>query len=116
MTHENTAMTIRALSFAMAGRVDSVMIKLARSKDSLTRGDVMMKEEVATSPATNPATIAPVRPAAAPTAAKSGPNGANANTPAATQTGMLTIEAIAPAATSLRYAIPVEKMLVRVCT
>ena len=46
-----------------------------------------------------------------PDRSKAGPNGANANTPAATQTGMLTIEAIAPAATSLRYAIPVEKML-----
>src|SRR6516225_2396666 len=116
MTHENIAMTTRALSFAMSARVDNVIIKLASSKDSLTRGEVMMKEELAMSPAASPVIIAPVRPAAAPAAAKPGPRGANANTPEATQTGMLTIEAIAPAATSLRQVARAENELVRGCT
>lgn len=103
------------MSFAMSGRFDSITIKLARSKDSLTRGDAMINEEVATNPTTMPVTIAPVRPAAAPAAAKSGPSGANANTPEATQTGRLTIDAIAPAAMSFRQATSDEDLPVRVC-
>src|SRR5262245_51995259 len=68
-THKKTATTIRCLSFATPGLFDSEMIRPASSRDSLTRGDVVTNEEVATSAETAPATIPPQSPAAAPIAA-----------------------------------------------
>src|SRR6516162_1384758 len=68
-THKKTMLTINDLSFATADLPDSTTMRLARSRDSLTRGDVMINDEVATSAETEPATMAPQSPAAAPIAA-----------------------------------------------
>ena len=104
------ALTSKDLSFATADLPDSTAIRLARSRDSLTRGDVMINEEVATSAETEPATMAPQSPAAAPIAAYLGPSGAKAKTPEAIQTGKVTIEAIAPALISWRHPISLESV------
>ena len=107
-TQRNMATTTRSVSPPTAGMASSAVVRLASSRASLTRDVVTMNEDVANSADTQQETMAPHSPAVAPATAYPGPSGANANRPDATQTGRLTIAAIAPAARSLRQTVSVD--------
>ena len=87
---------------------ESVLARLDRSRARLIPGEVITNEEVATSDERARLTIAPVSPAAAPTAAYLEPSGAKASTPDAIQIGKAIIDAIAPAARSPRILAIIE--------